>query len=224
MNHVKGQKGWLTCSKCALHKTRDKVVLGYGNLNAKIMFVGEGPGYQENLKGLPFVGPSGELLNKFLTAFDIDRNDVFFDNAVACWPHFIDEMSSKRQSRKPSSDEIMECKSRLELSIYTVDPTIIVALGGAALQALTGETGGITSCVGNVYETEVQGWYGKVKYPVYAMFHPAYLLRQTPPNPNEKKPDEQHPYRKTYKHFEDLLDTVSILNEAYYGVDYQLND
>lgn len=219
MNRIAQQKGWLNCSKCPLHETRDKVVLGQGNLNAKIMFVGEGPGSQENKKGVPFVGPSGEMLDQFFKTFDINRSDVFIDNLVGCWPHITEAGTGRRQSRKPSPEEVTACRERIHHSIYTVDPMVIVTLGAPALQGLTGESSGIVSVAGEVFEASVRGWYTYVQYPVYAMFHPAYLLRQTPPDPNEKKPDERHPIRRTYKHFEDLLETVGILNEAYYGID-----
>jgi DNA polymerase len=213
------QKGWLNCSKCPLHEKRNKVVLGRGNLNAKIMFVGEGPGYKEDKTGKPFVGPSGDLLDKYLGTFDLSRADVFVDNMVACWPYIIDEGTERKQTRKPSPDEMLACRERIQNSIYTVDPLVIVTLGAPALQGLAGESGGILSMAGEVFETTVPGWYTDVAYPVYAMLHPAYLLRQTPPDPKEKKPDERHPVRRTYKHFEDMLETLGLLNEAYYGID-----
>jgi len=216
---IEAQKGWLNCSKCELHKTRGNVVLGHGNIHAKIMFVGEGPGSYEDKKGKPFVGPSGDMLDKFLKTFDINRSDVFVDNIVACFPHIIESETGRRQIRKPSTDEIAACRERIQHSIYTVDPMLVVTLGASALQGLTGETGGIISVAGEVFEATVKGWYVHVQYPVYAMLHPAYLLRQTPPDPNEKKPDERHPVRRTFKHFEDFLETLGILNEAYYGID-----
>lgn len=219
MNRIEQQKGWLTCSKCPLHETRTKVVLGRGNVDAKIMFVGEGPGPQENSRGVPFCGPSGDMLNQFLKNFDINRSDVFVDNMVACFPHIIEEGSGRKQARKPSPEEMAACRERIHHSIYTVDPLVIVTLGAPALQGLTGEATGIISAAGQVFEASVRGWYTYIQYPVYAMFHPAYLLRQTPPDPKEKKPDERHPIRRTYKHFEDVLDILSALNEAYYGFD-----
>lgn len=218
MSVIAQQKGWLSCSKCPLHETRTKVVLGHGNLNAKIMFIGEGPGPQEDKKGEPFIGPSGGMLNQFLETFDLDRADVFIDNMVACWPHIM-EAGGRKQTRKPSPEEMLACRERIQNSIYTVDPLVVVTLGAPALQGLTGETSGIVSVAGEVYETSVPGWYTNVEYPVYAMFHPAYLIRQTPPDPNEKKPDERHPIRRTYRHFEDMLETLGLLNEAYFGVD-----
>lgn len=489
MSTIKQQKGWLNCSKCPLHETRTKVVLGRGNPNAKIMFVGEGPGPKENDAGEPFVGPSGVMLNQFLETFDINRADIFLDNMVACfpsgtsvrakhtragysrhysgdlirivaggnelcgtpnhpiltttgmrplgsiekgdhvigcrfrervgardpdikngpahiedvvgaisedgtghrvagthmdfhgdgiksdidivvpkrlltngvksssqkhrkesilkttsklqgvlkllrssygslvvllgrhagfcpgyscfagplplvrqgsslvpdnnslplppdgnaktadvltessptdpslirkrlealpadisvnkviekgvidfsghvynlstdcgwytagghivsncWPHITD-VSGKRQTRKPSPEEMIACRDRIHQSIYVVDPIIVVSLGAPALQGLTGTSTGIVSAAGDVYETKVPGWYVDVDYSVYAMLHPAYLLRQTPLKDKEKKPDEKHPIRRTFRHFEDMLETVGLLNEAYYGID-----
>lgn len=223
MSVIAQQKGWLNCSKCPLHETRTKVVLGNGNLNAKIMFVGEGPGSQEDKKGEPFIGPSGDMLDKYLNTFDISRSDVFVDNIVGCWPHII-EIDGRRQTRKPSSEEILACRERIQESIYIVDPMVVITLGAPALQGLTGETAGITSVAGDVYETTVPGWYIDVEYPVYAMFHPAYLLRQTPPDPKDKKPDKRHPSVRTFKHYEDVLETLGILNEAYYGIDTMQGD
>ena len=213
---LKEQMGWLNCSRCKLHEFRNKVVLGRGSRKAQIMFIGEGPGHEEDMSGEPFVGPSGDLLDKFLNVFEINRADVFIDNIVGCRPFVMDE--GKKVTRKPANEEVLACKPRLQQSIYLVDPTIIVSLGGPALQALTG-VGGITGAAGNVFETEVSGWYLDIHYPVYAMFHPAYILRQTPPGVKEKKTDERHPLRKTYKHFEDMLDTLRTLNKAYYGVE-----
>lgn len=219
MSTIKNQKGWLSCKKCPLHKTRENVVLGQGNLNAKIMFVGEGPGMTENTEGEPFIGASGNMLDDFMKVFDIHRSDVFIDNVVGCWPHTVEEGGKIKKTRKPSREEISACIERIQHSIYVVDPIVIVALGASALRALTGETAGITSAAGEIYEATIRGWYTHIQYSVYAMFHPAYILRQTPPDPNEKSPDEKHPLRKTYKHFEDMLETISLLDEAYYGLD-----
>lgn len=218
MSTIQSQKGWLHCSKCPLHKTRENVVLGRGNLNAKIMFVDEGPGPKEDKSGKPLVGPSSDLFDTFLSTFDIERSDVFIDNIVACWPHIIED-GGRRQTRKPSQEEILACRERIQHSIYTVDPMIIVALGASALQSLTGESAGIVSVAGEVFETRVPGWYTDVEYPVYATFRPEYLRKQTPLDPQAKKPDERHPIRRTYKNFKDMLDSLGLLNEAYYGVE-----
>jgi DNA polymerase len=215
---IKSQASWRDCKECPLHKSRKNVVLGRGHIKASVMFVGEGPGKTEDEEGVPFAGPSGDLLNQFLSTFDLPRANVFVDNVVACWPYVVDS-SGLKQTRKPQPSEMNACKMRLIESIYTVDPMVIVALGASALQGLTGETGSIVANAGNIFEMSIPGWYIPVRYPVYAMMHPAYLLRQTPPDPKEKKPDERHPIRRTYKHFKDMLETVHILNEAYYGVD-----
>lgn len=217
MSTIAQQVGWLTCTKCGLHKMRKQVVLGRGNLKAKIMFVGEGPGPTEDVRGEPFIGPAGDMLNQFLKVFDLNRADVFIDNTVACWPHV--DTDGKNVTRKPSAEEALACSERIQHSIYTVDPQVIVTLGAPALQALTGESTGITAVAGEVFETAVPGWYTSVPYPVHAMFHPAYLLRQTPLDPNEKKPNEKHPIRRTYRHFEDMLQTLGLLHEAWFGVD-----
>lgn len=214
--NLKEQKGWLNCSKCALHETRNKVVLGRGSRNAKLMFIGEGPGSQEDALGKPFVGASGDLVDELFKVFNINRADVFIDNIVACWPFVMD--SGRRVTRKPSTDEVSCCKQRIQQSIYLVDPTVIIALGDVALQSLCGVSG-ITKAAGEVFETKVPGWYTDVTYPVYAMFHPAYLLRQTPPDPKEKKPNTRHPLFKTNRHFEDMLGTLRMLDEAYFGID-----
>lgn len=214
---IKEQRGWLRCTRCPLHKTRNNVVLGRGNTDAKMMFIGEGPGVEEDREGEPFVGKSGHLLDNVFRVFDINRSDVFLDNVVACWPFIMD--NERKVSRKPSSEELLACRQRVQQSIYTVDPIVIVALGDSALQSLTG-TSGILKSAGEVFETAVPGWYTEVTYPVYAMYHPAYILRQTPPNPNEKRVNKKHPLHKFYSNFTDMLETVRMLSEAYHGVDF----
>lgn len=217
MSYLPQQKGWLQCSKCPLHKTRSHVVLGQGNHSAKVMVIGEGPGSQEDRTGTPFCGASGDMLDSLLDVFEINRGDLFIDNVVACWPFIVD--NGRRISRKPSALEVRACKERVEHAIYSVDPYVVIALGGAALQALTGVSTGITQAAGEVFEVEVPGWYAPVKYSVYATFHPAYILRQTPPSQSEKKVNEKHPLYKLYTHFEDVMESVGFLEEAYIGIE-----
>ena len=151
------------------------MVLGYGNPNADLMFVGEGPGPEENKKGYPFIGPSGKLLDKVLALFKVRREEVFVDNCVACWPNKQGEIGLV--TRKPTKEEIESCKERLWDFIYTVDPLAIVSLGGTATTVLTGERAGITSLRGELLLTKIPGYNKYVRYPVFPTFHPSSILR-----------------------------------------------
>jgi uracil-DNA glycosylase family 4 len=152
------------CQRCKLCKTRTNIVFGEGNANAELMFVGEGPGEQEDLKGRPFVGRAGQLLDKMIEAMGYKRSDVFIANVVKCRPP---------ENRIPEADEVSSCKPFLEKQISVIRPKVIVALGATALRALFGED--------EVKITKVRGsfleYQGVALMPTY---HPAYLLRNPP--------------------------------------------
>ena len=156
----------LRCQKCPLGKMRTNTVFGAGNINAKLMFVGEAPGHEEDIQGLPFVGEAGMLLTKIIEAMGIKREDVYICNILKCRPP---------QNRNPLPEEISMCIDYLYSQIDMVKPKIICALGKFASQALLGTEVPIGKLRGSWHE------YRGIKFmPTY---HPSYLLR----NPGDKK-------------------------------------
>jgi len=152
----------LACEKCRLSETRNNVVFGEGNPDADLLFIGEGPGYQEDMKGMPFIGPAGQLLTKIIKAIDLEREDVFITNIVKCRPP---------KNRNPHPDEIEPCWKFLKEQIRLIKPKIICALGAPAAKTLLDRPSeGIGRLRGRFHD-----FYGT---PVMPTFHPAYLLRQ----------------------------------------------
>lgn len=154
------EENCLKCNKCDLCNNRKKVVIGDGNKNARIMFIGEGPGEDEDIEGIPFVGKSGQLMNKAFDGIGIKREDVYIANIIKCRPP---------QNRNPENNEASSCKEYLESQINLVSPEIIVLLGSVALKNVLGESYGITSMRGKWIEKD------GIKY--IPTFHPAALLR-----------------------------------------------
>jgi DNA polymerase len=152
------------CVKCAeLSQCRTNVVFGTGNPRAEIMFVGEGPGHDEDVQGLPFVGRSGELLTKIIAAMGFAREEVYIANVVKCRPP---------ENRTPLPDEIANCLPYLLSQIELIQPKVLVALGATAVRALLDVHLGITKMRGH--------WYTFRSIPIMPTFHPAYLLRNPP--------------------------------------------
>ncbi len=152
------------CVKCAeLSRCRHNVVFGTGNPKAEIMFVGEGPGHDEDIQGLPFVGRSGELLTKIIAAMGFRREEVYIANVVKCRPP---------ENRTPLPDEVANCLPYLLSQIELIQPKVIVALGATAVRALLDVQLGITKMRGH--------WYTFRDIPIMPTFHPAYLLRNPP--------------------------------------------
>ena len=148
------------CKKCKLYTGRKNVVIGTGNKKARVMFIGEGPGADEDIQGIPFVGKAGQLMNKAFEGIGINREEVYIANIVKCRPP---------QNRNPEKDEAEACKEYLETQIDLVKPEIIVLLGSVALKNVLGEEYGITSARGK--------WVEKDGRKIMATFHPAALLR-----------------------------------------------
>ena len=148
------------CNKCKLCQTRNNTVFGEGNTNAKIMFIGEGPGADEDLQGLPFVGKAGKLMNQAFLGLGIKREDMYIANIVKCRPP---------QNRTPESDEIEACVEYLKKQIMIIRPEKIVLLGNTALKAVFGNEYNITSVRGK--------WIEKKGIKYMPTFHPAALLR-----------------------------------------------
>jgi uracil-DNA glycosylase len=157
----------LTCPKCRLSACRTHAVPGEGDLRAALMFVGEGPGRDEDIQGRPFVGRAGQLLTKIIAAMTFERSEVFITNIVKCRPP---------ENRTPYGDEAEACTPYLVEQIANIRPRVIVTLGKVATDYFVPDaTGGMTSIRGQFYD-----WRG---IPVMPTFHPAYLLRQyTPEN------------------------------------------
>ena len=149
-----------SCHKCALGETRTNCVFGVGNENASLMFVGEAPGEQEDLSGIPFVGKAGQLLDKFLYAVDIDRNDVYIANILKCRPP---------KNRDPLPEEEDACIGYLREQVKKIQPRVIVCLGRISAMRLIKEDFKITR--------EHGVWFEKGNYCLTAVYHPAALLR-----------------------------------------------
>ena len=156
----------LPCVLCDLAATRTQVVFGAGNRNADLMFIGEAPGRDEDLQGIPFVGRAGQLLTDIIKAMKLDRADVYIANVIKCRPP---------GNRNPEPEEMAACRPYIKKQIELVRPRVIVTLGRFALQGMTERTLSITSSRGQWLEYE-----GIKLMPTY---HPAYLLR----NPGAKK-------------------------------------
>ena len=148
------------CTVCRLSETRTNVVFGAGNPNADVIFVGEGPGQQEDEQGLPFVGRSGQLLEQLLGEIGLTRQDVYIANVVKCRPP---------KNRDPRPDEIDACKGYLRTQLELIQPKVAVTLGNFASKLLLRTDTGITKLRGNAYE-----WWGRLLVPT---FHPAAALR-----------------------------------------------
>jgi uracil-DNA glycosylase family 4 len=157
----------LECRLCRLSESRTNVVFGVGYSDQPpVAFVGEGPGANEDLEGVPFIGPAGKLLDQMLEAMNLQRHEVFITNCVLCRPP---------DNRKPHPHEVGACRELLLSQLRAVNPKCIVALGASAAQALLGTKKKISALMGEWYE-----WEGT---PVRATFHPAYLLR----DPSQKR-------------------------------------
>ncbi len=151
----------MNCQKCALAQTRHSVVFGEGNPHARLMFIGEGPGADEDLQGRPFVGKAGQLLDKMIGAMQFTREEVFIANIVKCRPP---------GNRVPDEKEAEACIGYLKRQIELVQPEVIVLLGATAVRFLLEKTEGITRLRGN--------WQAYNGIPVMPTYHPAFLLRQ----------------------------------------------
>lgn len=161
------------CQGCDLYKNATQTVFGAGDEGAKILFVGEQPGDQEDRAGEPFIGPAGQLLDRALADAGITRDDAYVTNAVK---HFKWEPRGKRRIHgKPSARQIDACKPWLESEIEVVNPRLIVALGSSAAMALMGSNFRVTQERGKILKTES----GR---PLLATVHPSSLLRMPDPD------------------------------------------
>ena len=154
------------CRKCQLGSIRRNSVPGEGHPRARIMFIGEAPGADEDAQGRPFVGRAGQLLDKIISACGLKREEVFIGNILKCRPP---------ENREPRPDEIVNCLPYLQRQIEAIHPDIIVALGGHAAKTLLNTVKGITQLRGQFQE--YYSGIGRPPIKLMATFHPAYLLR-----------------------------------------------
>jgi uracil-DNA glycosylase family 4 len=153
------------CTRCKLHRHRNKIVFGAGSAKAELVFVGEGPGRDEDVQGLPFVGRAGKLLTQMIEAMGLKREDVYICNIVKCRPP---------ENRTPEKDEVAACSPFLLRQLAAIQPKVICCLGTVAAQTLLGTNKGISHYRGE--------WFDFRGSRLMATYHPAYLLR----NPNAK--------------------------------------
>ncbi len=156
-----------SCNSCKLRATCKQVIFGEGRDDAKIMFIGEGPGQDEDIQGRPFVGRAGQLLDKILLASEIPRQNTYITNVIKCRPP---------GNRLPKPDEVKVCQNYLEAQIRLLQPEIIVCLGALATQTVIDKNARITRVRGR--------WLAKHDIRIMATFHPAALLR----NEDYKRP------------------------------------
>lgn len=154
------EKSIVNCNKCKLAPTRQNIVFGVGNKNARIMFIGEGPGADEDRLGEPFVGRAGKLMDMAFQAVGIKRDEVYIANIVKCRPP---------SNRNPEDDEAQACLNYLRNQVILVKPEIIVLLGSVALKNILGKEYGITESRGK--------WIEKKGIKYMPTWHPAALLR-----------------------------------------------
>ncbi len=152
----------MNCTLCRLHSTRQKVVFGVGDPDADLMFIGEGPGAEEDRQGEPFVGRAGQLLDKILRAMNLRRSEVYIGNIIKCRPP---------GNRNPHPDEALACLPYLKQQIELIEPKVIVALGLVAAVYLLGLSPNVSV---KSLRSRVYDYKGR---PVVVTYHPAALLR-----------------------------------------------
>lgn len=183
------------CKGCPLWKTGTQTVFGEGSANAKVIFVGEQPGNDEDLAGKPFVGPAGKLLDKCLVEVGIDRDDVYVTNAVK---HFKWEPSGKRRlHKKPNSREIAACRPWLDAEFAVLKPHVVVALGATAAQTLLGKDFRVSQQRGEMIESPLARF-------VMATVHPSSILRA---------PDEARRHAERALFVEDLKKVAKVIHQ-----------
>jgi DNA polymerase len=175
------------CTRCKLHRLgRRQIVFGVGSPHAALMFIGEAPGRDEDIQGIPFVGRAGQLLTKMIEAIGLRREDVYIANVIKCRPP---------ENRNPDPDEVAACEPFLFRQVETINPAVIVALGTFAAQALLKTQDSISRLRGRVYK------YGGAQ--LIPTFHPAYLLRS---------PDKKRDAWEDLKKAKSILDGASTEN------------
>lgn len=194
------RKGVLACAKCPhLVAARKNVVFGVGNSHAKLMFVGEAPGADEDVQGEPFVGKAGQLLTKIITTMGLSRREVYIANILKCRP---DTPGQAYGNRKPTLEEMKTCIPWLEKQIELIQPQVMVALGATAVEGLLGHCSGITRMRGT--------WQTYRNIPLMPTFHPSYLLR------DERGQDKRKVWEDMLQVMEKLGMAISDKQRAYF--------
>ena len=188
-NWVELEQKCTACNNCGLARTRTNVVFGVGDKNARIMFIGEGPGEQEDLKGEPFVGPAGKLLDDMLSIIDLDRTSCYIANVVKCRPP---------HNRDPLDDEQDACIDYLRNQVALVRPNIIVCLGRVAAKRILYSDYKITM--------EHGSWIQRNGIWMTAIYHPSALLRDV-----SKRPDTFEDLLEIRRKLNKVLDEISTL-------------
>ena len=166
---------WNDCTRCNLASVRTQVIFGSGNSDARLVVVGEAPGKDEDINGVPFVGRAGKLFDKILAAVDIKRDDIWITNTCQCRPK-VD--ANGRENRAPTKKEIDACKPRFAAEMNILKPRVVVLMGNTPLLMATGKRG----------ITKNRGWIiNSDRLKVYATLHPASLLHGSTEQINSKK-------------------------------------
>jgi len=162
------QKTVASCTACGLEKSRTQTVFGVGNRNAKLMIIGEAPGFNEDQQGEPFVGRAGQLLNSMLESIGLNRSEVYIANILKCRPP---------NNRDPQPEEVAQCTPFLAKQIALIQPTLLLALGRIAAHYLLDTKTSLGQLRGQTHS------YGQLNTPLIITYHPAYLLR----SPQDKR-------------------------------------
>ena len=179
------------CTKCSLCESRTQTVFGQGDPAARLVFVGEAPGYEEDKQGLAFVGRAGQLLTRMIAAMGLSREDVFICNVLKCRPP---------GNRDPSADEILACSGYLRQQLEVIQPEVLVALGSPAAKTLLNTVAPIGKLRGRFHDYYLSGVTSEgSSIPLMPTYHPAYLLR----NPAEK--------RKTWEDLQMVMRRLGLL-------------
>jgi len=174
----------MQCTACSLHETRTQTVFGVGNRQAKLMIIGEAPGFHEDKQGEPFVGRAGQLLTAMIKSIGLDRSQVFIANILKCRPP---------NNRDPQADEVAQCTPFLDQQISLIQPQLLLAVGRISAHYLLKTKSSLESLRNKTH------CYGENNTPLIVTYHPAYLLR----NPIDKK-----------KAYMDLLFTQKLLKDS----------
>lgn len=180
------QKRCEECTRCQLHKSKTNTVFGKGSKNATILFVGEAPGEQEDLQGIPFCGASGQLLDKYFAAIDMEEEDYYVGNILKCRPPY---------NRDPAPEEQEACIGYLREQLQLIQPKIIVCLGRIAATKIIKPDFKITKEHGK--------WFKKGKYYITAVYHPSLLLRD---------PSKKEDMLRDFLEIEKMLKTIKSEN------------
>ena len=190
----------LACKGCTLCQTRTNVVFGDGDRQSKLLFIGEGPGADEDAQGIPFVGKAGQLLTHILTSVGIKRENVYITNIVKCRPP---------ENRVPLPEEMIICDQHLQTQIMLINPVLIVLLGNTPTKWILKTTEGITRIRGRWFE-----WHGMAVMP---MFHPSYLLRNSSSREGSPKHLTWLDIQEVKRQWDSVINTGKISDDIKFG-------